>query len=187
MSRLIVISAPSGAGKTSIVHYLLNEIPNLSFSISACSRKKRSKEIHGKDYYFLSEEEFHNKINEGAFLEWEEVYPDYYYGTLKSEVKRIWGLGTHVIFDIDVNGGINIKNQYKEDCLSIFIMPPSISVLKERLESRDTDSTDSISKRIEKAKQEMKKNTKFDHIVINDEFVVACEKIKELIMNFIEK
>ena len=187
MSILIVISAPSGAGKTSVVHYLLKEIPTLSFSISACTRDKRIKEIDKKDYYFFSEEKFRNKINEGAFLEWEEVYPNQYYGTLKSEVKRIWNLGKHVIFDVDVKGGINIKNQYKEDCLSIFIMPPSISVLKERLEKRDTDSTESISKRIEKAKQEIKQNSDFDYVVINDELVVACEKIKELIMNFIEK
>ena len=187
MSRLIVISAPSGAGKTSIVHYLLKEIPTLSFSISVCTREKRIKEIDKKDYYFFSEEKFRNKINEGEFLEWEEVYPNQYYGTLKSEVKRIWNFGKHVIFDVDVKGGINIKNQYKEDCLSIFIMPPSISVLKERLEDRDTDSTESISKRIEKAKQEIKQNSDFDYVVINDELVVACEKIKELIMNFIEK
>ena len=131
MGKLIVISAPSGAGKTSIVHHLLKEIPNLSFSVSACSRGKRAKEIDGKDYHFLGVNGFKKKIEDNAFLEWEEVYENQFYGTLKSEVGRIWDEGKTVIFDVDVVGGLNIKKQYPKECLSVFIMPPSIDVLKE--------------------------------------------------------
>ena len=130
MGKLIVISAPSGAGKTSIVLHLLKNMPELSFSVSACSREKRDNETHGKDYYFLGVEGFQNKIKEAAFLEWEEVYENQYYGTLKSEVERIWDEGGTVIFDLDVVGVLNIKKQNPKECLSIFIMPPSIDVLK---------------------------------------------------------
>ena len=129
MGKLIVISAPSGAGKTSIVHHLLKNMPELSFSVSACSREKRDNETHGKDYYFLGVEGFQNKIKEDAFLEWEEVYENQYYGTLKSEIERIWSEGKTVIFDVDVIGGLNIKKQYPKECLSLFIMPPSFDVL----------------------------------------------------------
>ena len=140
MGKLIVISAPSGAGKTSIVHHLLKNMPELSFSVSACSREKRDNETHGKDYYFLGVEGFQNKIKEYAFLEWEEVYENQYYGTLKSEIERIWSEGKTVIFDVDVIGGLNIKKQYPKECLSLFIMPPSVDVLRERLSGRGSES-----------------------------------------------
>jgi guanylate kinase len=131
VGKLIVISAPSGAGKTSIVHHLLKNMPELSFSVSACSREKRDNETHGKDYYFLGVEDFQNKIKEDVFLEWEEVYENQYYGTLKSEIERIWSEGKTVIFDVDVIGGLNIKKQYPKECLSLFIMPPSVDVLRD--------------------------------------------------------
>ena len=124
--KTVVISAPSGAGKTSIVNFLLSKIPSLNFSVSACSREKRLDEINGKDYYFLNISEFKSKIDKGDFLEWEEVYPDQYYGTLNSELKRIWSENKHVVFDIDVAGGINVKNKFTSNCISIFIMPPSL-------------------------------------------------------------
>ena len=148
MRKLIVISAPSGAGKTSIVHYLLKNIPELDFSVSACSREKRENETDGEDYYFLGVEGFKNKISENAFLEWEQVYKNQYYGTLSSEIERIWKQEKTVIFDVDVEGGLNIKKQYPIDCLAIFIMPPSVEVLAERLIDRGSESSESLEKGI---------------------------------------
>ena len=185
MGKLIVISAPSGAGKTSIVHQLLKVIPELSFSVSASSRERRGNEVHGKDYYFLGIEGFHKKIKEDAFLEWEQVYENQYYGTLKSEIKRIWSEGKIVIFDIDVVGGLNIKKQYPKECLSIFIMPPSIEVLAERLIRRGSDLGESVKKRLDKADEEISKNKQFDSIILNDDFEIACRQTKEIITNFI--
>ena len=151
MKKLIVISAPSGAGKTTIVHYLLKKIPELSFSISACSRNKRDNEVNGKDYYFLGIEGFKNKIQENAFIEWEEVYEDHFYGTLKSELERISNEKKAIIFDVDVEGGLNIKKQYQKECLAIFIMPPSVDILRERLSTRGSESEESLQTRIDKA------------------------------------
>lgn len=185
MGKLIVISAPSGAGKTSIVRYLLKELPNLSFSISACSREKRDNEVDGIDYHFLGVEGFKQKIKEDAFLEWEEVYPNQYYGTLKSEIERIWGEGKTVIFDVDVVGGLNIKKQYPKECLSIFIMPPSIEVLRERLSGRGSESEESLEKRLGKAEEEIAQNQEFDEIILNDDLEIACTETKEVITNFI--
>ena len=185
MSKLIVISAPSGAGKTSIVHFLLREIQQLSFSISACSRAKRENEEEGKDYHFLGTEGFKNKILEDSFLEWEEVYENQYYGTLRSELKRIWQKGQVAIFDLDVVGGLNIKKQYPSECLTIFIMPPSIKVLQERLEKRGSESKDSLQKRITRAKLEIAKSPKFDKVILNDNFDLACKQAKQLIKKFI--
>ena len=185
MGKLIVISAPSGAGKTSIVHQLLKDIPELSFSVSASSRERRENEVHGKDYYFLGVEGFQQKINEDAFLEWEQVYENQYYGTLKSEIERIWSEGKTVIFDVDVVGGLNIKKQYPKKCLSIFIMPPSIEVLAERLIGRGSESDESVKKRLDKAEEEISKNMQFDTIILNDDFEIACEQTKEVITNFI--
>lgn len=185
MGKLIVISAPSGAGKTSIVHHLLKNMPELSFSVSACSREKRDNETHGKDYYFLGVEGFQNKIKEDAFLEWEEVYENQYYGTLKSEIERIWSEGKTVIFDVDVIGGLNIKKQYPKECLSLFIMPPSVDVLRERLSGRGSESEAKLEMRLAKAEQEISKNQEFDKVILNDDFGIACEETMEAITNFI--
>ena len=185
MRKLIVISAPSGAGKTSIVHYLLKNMPELAFSVSACSREKRENETHGEDYFFLGVEGFKNKIAENAFLEWEQVYENQYYGTLTSEIERIWSEGKIVIFDVDLVGGLNIKKQYPTECLSIFIMPPSLEVLQERLIARGSESDESLQKRLDKAEGEIAKNQEFDSIILNDDFETACEQTKKVITNFI--
>jgi len=184
--KLIIISAPSGAGKTSIVHYLLKNIPKISFSVSACSREKRENETDGKDYYFLGIDRFKNKIKEDAFLEWEEVYKNQFYGTLKSELERITNEGKTSIFDVDVVGGLNIKKQYPKESLAIFIMPPSLEELRERLARRGTESEKSLQNRMKIAEQEIAKNNDFDIVILNDDFNFACEKIKEVIINFIE-
>ena len=185
MEKLIVISAPSGAGKTSIVHFLLKQIEVLSFSVSACSRARRKNEIDGIDYHFLAVEEFQQKISKGDFLEWEEVYKNQYYGTLKSELKRIWREGKTIIFDVDVVGGVNIKKQYSSECLSIFIMPPSLAVLEERLQKRGSESADSLQKRVTKAKGEIARSGEFDKVILNDDFVKACREAMEVIQKFI--
>jgi guanylate kinase len=184
--KLIVISAPSGAGKTSIVHFLLKNMPELAFSVSACSREKRENEIHGEDYYFLGVEGFKNKIAENAFLEWELVYENQYYGTLTSEIERIWSEGKTAIFDVDVEGGLNIKKQYLTECLSIFIMPPSLGVLQERLIARGSESDKSLKKRLDKAEEEIAKNQEFDSIILNDNFDIACKETMGVISNFIK-
>ncbi len=185
MGKLIVISAPSGAGKTSIVCNLLKEMPSLSFSISACSREKRENEVDGKDYHFLGIEGFQNKIKEDAFLEWEQVYENQYYGTLKSEIERIWSEGKTVIFDVDVVGGLNIKKQYPKECLSLFIMPPSLEVLAERLVGRGSESDESLQKRLDKAEEEIARNQEFDVVILNDDLEIACEETQDVITNFI--
>ena len=185
MGKLIVISAPSGAGKTSIVHFLLEQIEELSFSVSACSRARRENEKDGIDYHFLAMEEFQQKIKKGDFLEWEEVYKNQYYGTLKSEVERIWRKGKTVIFDLDVIGGINIKKQYPNKCLSIFIMPPSLTILEERLQKRGSESADSLQKRIAKAEREIAKSEEFDKVILNDDFSMACRHTMKVIQKFI--
>jgi len=185
VGKLIVISAPSGAGKTSIVHHLLKNMPELSFSVSACSREKRDNETHGKDYYFLGVEGFQDKIKEAAFLEWEQVYENQYYGTLKSEIERIWSEGKTVIFDVDVIGGVNIKKQYPKECLSLFIMPPSVDVLRERLSGRGSESEEKLEMRLAKAEQEISKNQEFDKVILNDDFGIACEETMAVITNFI--
>tara|TARA_B100001769_G_C21926329_1_gene499343 strand:- start:144 stop:707 length:564 start_codon:yes stop_codon:yes gene_type:complete len=187
MEKLIVISAPSGAGKSTIVNYLLKNINSLSFSISACSRPKRKGEIEGEDYYFISLGQFKNKIRNNEFLEWEEVYPNHFYGTLMTEIKKIWGEKKTVIFDIDVVGGLNIKNKFLKDCLSIFIMPPSLSALEKRLKLRGTESNEKLSMRLEKAKKEIKKSEMFDQIIVNDSLDEACLDAKRLVLDFIKK
>jgi guanylate kinase len=185
VGKLIVISAPSGAGKTSIVHHLLKNMPQLSFSVSACSREKRDNETHGKDYYFLGVEGFQNKIKEDVFLEWEEVYANQYYGTLKTEIERIWSKGKTVIFDVDVIGGLNIKKQYSKECLSLFIMPPSVDVLRQRLSARGSELEEKLEMRLAKAEQEISKNHQFDKVILNDDFSIACAETMAIITNFI--
>ena len=185
MGKLIVISAPSGAGKTSIVHFLLKNIPELAFSVSACSRDKRTDEADGQDYHFLGVEGFKNKIKEKAFLEWEEVYKNQFYGTLKSEVERISNEGKIVVFDVDVVGGLNIKKQYSKECLAIFIMPPSLDVLSKRLRGRGSESEESLQIRLDNAEQEILRNNEFDKVILNDNFNIACEEAKAVITSFI--
>lgn len=185
--KLIIVSAPSGAGKTTIVKALLERFPELEFSISACSRAKRPGETDGKDYYFLTPEEFREKIKEGAFLEWEEVYPEHYYGTLKSEIDRIWGKGHQVIFDVDVIGGMNIKRQFPEESLSIFIQPPSPEVLEQRLRTRATEDGDALEKRIGKSKYELGFAHQFDTVVVNDELEIAIREAVEKVSAFMQR
>ncbi|NNK81946.1 MAG: guanylate kinase [Flavobacteriaceae bacterium] len=186
--KLIVFSAPSGSGKTTIVRHLLEqEELNLKFSISATSREKRGQELHGKDYYFLSAKEFKSKIKAGEFLEWEEVYRDNFYGTLKTEVERIWALGKHVIFDIDVSGGLRIKRKFPEQTLAVFVKPPSIDELKIRLKKRKTESADKINMRVAKASAELATAPLFDVIVVNKNLDEALKEAHTLVDNFINK
>ena len=185
--KCIVVSAPSGAGKTTIVHSLLEEIENLSFSISACSRLPRKNEENGKDYHFISLNEFKEKINKQEFIEWEEVYKDSYYGTLKQEVYGLWDKGKAVVFDVDVIGGINIKNQMKEQCLSIFISPLHIDILEKRLRQRQTESEEKLIQRISKANEEMKYANKFDVVLVNDVLEEAKREAKEIVKKYLSK
>jgi guanylate kinase len=184
--KLIVFSAPSGSGKTTIVRHLLG-IPelNLEFSISATSREPRGEEIHGKDYYFISLAEFKNHIKAHDFLEWEEVYRDNFYGTLKSEIERIWALGKNVIFDIDVAGGLRIKSKFPEETLAVFVKPPSIDELKIRLKKRSTESEDKINMRIAKASVELATAPQFDKIIKNYDLDVAKEEAYQLVKEFV--
>ncbi|VAV85278.1 Guanylate kinase [hydrothermal vent metagenome] len=184
--KLIVFSAPSGSGKTTIVRHLLkqNEL-NLEFSISATSREKRGEEIDGKDYYYMSAKAFKNKIKADEFLEWEEVYRDNFYGTLKTEVERIWSMGKHVIFDIDVSGGLRIKRKYPEQTLAVFVKPPSIDELKIRLKKRKTESEDKINMRVAKASAELATAPLFDVIIENDTLNHALNEAYDLVSNFV--
>ena len=185
--KLIVFSAPSGSGKTTIVRHLLGlEALNLEFSISATSREKRGDEIDGKDYYFLSAQAFKNKIKADEFLEWEEVYRDNFYGTLKTEVERIWAQGKHVIFDIDVSGGLRIKRKFPKETLAIFVKPPSIDELKIRLKKRQTESADKINMRIAKASAELATAPLFDVIIENDNLEKALKEAENLVSNFLK-
>ena len=184
--KLIVFSAPSGSGKTTIVRHLLGiEKLNLEFSISATSRKKRGEEVDGKDYYFLSAETFKSKIKTEAFLEWEEVYRDNFYGTLKAEVERIWALGKHVIFDIDVSGGLRIKRKFPNETLAIFVKPPSIDELKIRLKKRKTESDDKINMRVAKASAELATAPLFDVIIENDNLKKALKDAESIVGDFV--
>nr|WP_230934381.1 guanylate kinase [Psychroserpens luteolus] len=186
--KLIVFSAPSGSGKTTIVRHLLKqEELNLEFSISATSREKRGKEIHAKDYYFLSLKEFKNKIKADEFLEWEEVYRDNFYGTLKTEVERIWAKGKHVIFDIDVSGGLRIKKKFPEETLAIFVKPPDLNELIIRLKERGEESEAKISMRVAKAPAELATAPLFDEIVLNKDLDKALENAYDLVSNFINE
>ncbi|GHA36304.1 guanylate kinase [Salinimicrobium marinum] len=183
--KLIVFSAPSGSGKTTIVQFLLaQEELKLDFSISATSREPRGNEVNGKDYYFLSLREFKDKIKNDEFLEWEEVYRDNFYGTLKSEVNRIWAEGKNVIFDIDVVGGLDIKQIYPEKTLAVFVKPPSIEELKIRLKKRKTESDDKINMRVAKASIELATAPQFDHIIVNNNLNIALEEAYALVSDF---
>lgn len=185
--KAIIFSAPSGAGKTTIVHHLLSVRNDLEFSISACSRPRRNRtEVDGVDYYFLSVEDFKKKVANDEFVEWEEVYKDSFYGTLKSEVQRIWDLGKTVIFDVDVVGGKNLKEYFGDDALAIFVMPPSIQHLRDRLKTRDTETEESINIRMAKAEKEMGFSVHFDYILKNDNLEVALKEAEEVVGNFLD-
>lgn len=186
--KLIVFSAPSGSGKTTIVRHLLSkEDLNLEFSISAASRAPRGEEVNGKDYYFMSTEEFKKHIKNEDFLEWEEVYRDNFYGTLKSEVERIWAKGKNVIFDIDVSGGLRIKHKFPEETLAVFVKPPSVDELKRRLKERSTESDDKINMRIAKASVELATAPQFDVIIKNYDLPTALEEAYQLVKDFVKE
>lgn len=185
--KLIIFSAPSGAGKTTIVHHLLKVFPELEFSVSACSRAKRKEETHGVDYYFISVEEFKKKIENNEFVEWEEVYADNFYGTLKVEIERIWNKGKHVIFDMDVVGGINLKKKFGDAALSIFVMPPSIEHLEKRLKLRETETPESIARRLGKAVNELKTSNQFDKVILNDNLETAFAEAEKIVAAFLKE
>ena len=185
MGKLLIFSAPSGSGKTTIVRRLLEQFSNLEFSISATSRSPRGVEKNGVDYYFLSAEEFAEAVAADKFVEWEEVYKGTCYGTLHSEMERIWSKGNVILFDVDVMGGIRLKEIFGEDAMSIFVMPPSIEELRRRLEGRGTDAPEVIEKRIAKASFELTKAPEFDKQVVNDDLEVAVAEVAEIVKNFI--
>ncbi len=186
MGKLVIFSAPSGSGKTTIVRELLKRFPQFEFSISATSRKPRGTEQHGVDYYYLSNEEFRERVERGEFVEWEEVYAGTCYGTLKSEMERIWAKGNVIVFDVDVMGGISLKRLFGDDACSVFIMPPSVEELERRLRGRGTDSEEVILKRIDKAEFELSKSNEFDFTVVNDVLADAVDEATKIIDNFLK-
>ena len=184
--KLIIFSAPSGAGKTTIVHHLLGKFPDkLEFSVSATSRPIRGDEAEGVDYYFISVTEFKKKIENFEFVEWEEVYKNNFYGTLKKEIDRIWRKGKNVIFDVDVIGGLNLKKQFGKKALAIFVMPPSLKSLEDRLKKRETETPESIKRRMDKAKTEMYTAPRFDHILLNEDLATAFLNAEKLVVEFL--
>ncbi|MNY05492.1 Guanylate kinase [compost metagenome] len=185
--KLIIFSAPSGAGKTTIVKHLLTKFPELSFSISATTRELRGDEKHEKDYYFITKEDFLHKVARQEFVEFEEVYSGTFYGTLRSEIQRIWDQDKHVIFDIDVEGGLRLKRKYEGDALAIFVQPPSLEVLKERLTGRGTDSPEKLQERFVKAEKELGYADKFDVILKNFDLQTACLEAEKLVGDFINR
>lgn len=185
MGKLIIFSAPSGSGKTTIVRRIMQTIPGLEFSISATSRAPRGTEQHGHDYYFLSAEEFDKAISEEQFVEWEEVYAGTKYGTLKSEMERIWAEGHTILFDVDVKGGVRLKKIFGEQAMSVFVMPPSIEELRNRLVGRATDSPEKIEQRIAKAAEELTYAPQFDKTVVNDDLEKAVAEVEQIVKEFI--
>lgn len=183
--KLIIFSAPSGSGKTTLVHHLLEQFSEISFSISATSREARGKEVNGKDYYFLSKDAFEQKIKENAFVEWEEVYAGVYYGTLRAEIDRLLAAGKSVIFDVDVQGGLNIKRQYGDKALSIFVHAGSLDVLKQRLISRNTETEEKLQIRLAKAESEMAFEKDFDYILVNHDLATAKQTAVSVVGSFI--
>ena len=187
MGKAILFSAPSGCGKTTIIGQLMQYFDCFDFSISATSRQPRGQEQDGRDYYFLSREEFMRRVDKGDFLEWEEVYQGTCYGTLKSEISRIWDAGRVIVFDVDVNGGCNIKRYFGDDALSIFVMPPSLEVLEQRLRSRGTDSEEAIVKRLGRSAEELKQAPQFDVTIVNDDLQRAVAEARAVIEKFLDE
>jgi guanylate kinase len=185
--KLVIFSAPSGAGKSTLVNYLLPQFPQLSFSISATSRAPRGQEEHGKDYYFLSSEEFKMRVAQDELLEWEEVYSGTYYGTLRTEVERIWSEGKVVVFDIDVVGALNLKKQFGDRALALFVQAPSVEILEQRLRGRGTDSEEKIQQRVAKATIEMARAPEFDKVVVNDDLNTAKAEALTILKDFLEE
>jgi guanylate kinase len=186
-NKIIVITAPSGAGKTSITRHLLHKFPQLAFSISAATRDARANEMHGKDYYFISLEDFQEKIRSNRFVEWEMVYEGKYYGTLRSELERIWENGQVPVLDIDVKGAIHVQQQFRDTTLSIFIEPPSIDELRRRLASRGTETEKSLQDRVNKASYEISFKQHFNSVILNDDLAVACDKAETVIREFLSR
>lgn len=184
--KLIIFSAPSGAGKTTIVHHLLKKFPNLSFSISATTRELRGNEQNNNDYYFVSKEEFLHKVARQEFVEFEEVYHGTFYGTLRSEIERIWNEGKHVIFDIDVEGGLRLKRKFEQEALAIFVQPPSLEVLVKRLTERGTDKPEKLQERIIKAEKELQYYDKFDVVLNNNDLGEACAEAEKIVGDFLK-
>ena len=185
-NKVLIFSAPSGSGKSTIVHHLMERRSDLEFSVSATSRAPRGEEKDGVDYYFISEDEFRQKIAQGDFVEHEEVYPGRFYGTLREEVERIWAKGNAIIFDVDVKGGINLKKYFKDDALSVFIQAPSIEELERRLVARATDSPEAIRERVAKAVEEMEYSGEFDRILINDDLQTAFNEADKVVDDFLK-
>lgn len=186
MGKAILFSAPSGCGKTTIIGQLMQWFDCFDFSISATSRQPRTGEVDGRDYYFLSRDQFMQRVERNEFLEWEEVYQGTCYGTLKSEIDRIWDAGRVIVFDVDVNGGRNIKRYFGSDALSIFVMPPSLEVLEQRLRSRGTDSEEAIVKRLGRSAEELKQAPQFDITIVNDDLQRAVAEARQAIENFLK-
>ena len=187
-NKVIIFSAPSGAGKSTIVNHLLGMYPEMEFSISATSRAPRGQEKHGVEYYFFSADEFRQMIAEDKFVEHEEVYPGSFYGTLKSEVERIWAKGHAIVFDIDVQGGVNLKRIFGDKALSVFIQAPSVEILRQRLQGRGTDTPEAIEKRVAKAASEMEFAAgKFDHVLVNDDLQTALAEAEEIVAKFLNR
>lgn len=183
--KLLVVTAPSGAGKTTIVHHLLEVFPDLAFSVSATTRARRLDEQEGVDYYYINVPDFKELVAENAFLEWQEVYENQYYGTLKSELARLWAAGKHVIFDIDVQGAVNVKNTFPVQTLTLFIKPPSEQVLVERLKKRKSESAESLQKRIAKATFELTFEEKFDKVLVNDDLATALQQAEKIVREWL--